>query len=523
MKTTNQSDNNAVPTINNDSKQLLLELLPEECWWGGRAADGRSMPYHLEEFSADLDQNHKSNQACPLLLSNKGRYIWSEEPFHFEFSQGKLSVQGVGQLFLGEGHETLKGAFQHAAHRFFPPAPDIPEPLLFTAPQYNLWIELLYEPTQAKVLQYAKSVLEHGMPPGVIMIDDNWHEPYGTWKFHSGRFPDPKQMVNELHEMGFKVMLWVCPFITADSLTFRELEPTGILLKDRSGNTAIRKWWNGYSAVLDCTNPAAVEWIQAQLDKLQREYGIDGFKLDAGDVDFYECDDLSYVPTSRSGHCEAWAKVGLKYSLNEYRACWKLAGQPIAQRLKDKAHEWEGNGLDALIPDGLAQGLLGYAYICPDMIGGGEYGSFTTAKFDAELFVRSAQCSALFPMMQFSAAPWRLLDETNLQYCIEAAKLHAAFGEEILQLAMHASRSGEPIVRHMAYEFAEAGMEHVKDQFMLGDSLLVAPVIVKGMRERNVVFPAGTWIGDDGSVVVGPTTKQIEVPLSRLPYFRKSE
>src|SRR5690606_27323687 len=127
----------------------------------------------------------------------------------------------------------------------------------------------------------------------------------------------------------FKVMLWVCPFVTADSLTFRQLEPTGILLKDRNGHTAIRKWWNGYSAVLDCTNPAAVKWIHDQLDRLQQSYGIDGFKLDAGDPEFYEPDDLSYRQTSRSGHCEAWAQVGLKYSLNEYRSCWKLAGQPL--------------------------------------------------------------------------------------------------------------------------------------------------------------------------------------------------
>ena len=444
----------------------------------------------------------------------------SEEPFVFQFEEGALAVAGTEELITGEGHGSLKGAFQYASRTFFPPASGIPEELLFTAPQYNLWIELLYEPTQEKVLQYAKDVLAQGMPPGVIMIDDNWHGPYGTWTFHSGKFPDPGRMVQELHNMGFKVMLWVCPFVSPDSLTFRELEPSGILLKDREGQTAIRKWWNGHSAVLDCTNPEAVKWIQDRLDALQREYGIDGFKLDAGDVEFYEADDRSYSITTPSGQCEAWAKVGLSYKLNEYRACWKLAGQPLAQRLKDKSHEWEGNGLDSLIPDGLAQGLLGYAYTCPDMIGGGEYMSFTSSKLDQELFVRSAQCSALFPMMQFSAAPWRLLDEEHLRYCVEAAQLHDQFGSEILALAEHAAKTGEPIMRHMAYEFPDAGMENIQDQFMLGSSILVAPAVLKGMRSREVVFPEGTWRGDDGSMVEGPTTIQIDVPLSRLPYYR---
>lgn len=504
--------------------EVVFDLLPDEYWWGGRAADGRSMPFGTSLFRVDLGGSLNGNQACPLLVSNKGRYVWSEEPFEFRFDRQGLTVRALpDRIFSGDGHETLRGAHGHASRTFFPPVPSIPEELLFTAPQYNLWIELLYEPTQDKVLGYARDVLTNGMPPGVIMIDDNWHEPYGTWKFHSGRFPDPKHMVDELHSMGFKVMLWACPFVSPDSLAFRQLEQTGILLKDRDGRTAIRKWWNGFSAVLDCTNPAAVEWIHEQLDTLQSEYGIDGFKLDAGDPEFYENDDLSFAAgTTRSGHCEAWARVGLKYPLNEYRACWKLAGQPLVQRLKDKSHEWEGNGLDALIPDGLAQGLLGYAYICPDMIGGGEYMSFTSAQLDSELFVRYAQCSALFPMMQFSAAPWRVLDDEHLRYCVEAARLHARFGQEILALAQQSALTGEPIMRHMAYEFPEEGMETVLDEFMLGGSLLVAPAVVKGMRERLVSFPAGTWIGDDGSRVEGPATEQVEVPLGRLPWYRKS-
>ncbi|WP_276356215.1 glycoside hydrolase family 31 protein [Cohnella caldifontis] len=504
------------------TRELMIQLLPGEYWWGGRAADGKHMPYGASLFSVDLAESNNANQASPLLISSKGRYVWSEEPFSFRFDRQSLSVSGTeGEPIVGEGHETLRGAYLHVSRTFFPPVPSLPEELLFTAPQYNLWIELLYEPTQEKALQYARSVLAQGMPPGVIMIDDNWHEPYGTWTFHSGRFPDPKRMVDELHAMGFQVMLWVCPFVSADSQTFRKLEPEGILLKDRDGNTAIRKWWNGYSAVLDGTNPAAVQWMHGQLDALQSEYGIDGFKLDAGDFDFYEPDDRSFVPTTRNGHCEAWARVGLKYPLNEYRACWKLAGQPLVQRLKDKRHEWGGDGLGALIPDGLAQGLLGYAYTCPDMIGGGEYSSFMAERLDPELFVRSAQCSALFPMMQFSAAPWRILDEEHLRYCVEAAKLHRRFGAEILELAKHAAVTGEPILRHMAYEFPDEGMETVKDQFMLGSTLLVAPVVVKGARARKVAFPAGTWVGDDGSVVAGPASVAIEVPLSRLPYYRK--
>lgn len=147
--------------------------------------------------------------------------------------------------------------------------------------------------------------------------------------------------------------------------------------------------------------------------------------------------------------------------------------------------------------------------------------SITSSELDPELFVRYAQCSALFPMMQFSAAPWRLLDEEHLGYCVEAAKLHARFGEEILQLAEASSHFGEPMLRHMAYQYPDDGFETATDQFMLGSSVLVAPVVTKGARSRRVAFPAGTWLGDDGSVVEGPANLSIDVPLGRLPWYRK--
>ncbi|WP_127583326.1 glycoside hydrolase family 31 protein [Paenibacillus koleovorans] len=509
-----------------EQREISIKLLADEHWWGGRVSDGLHMPYAAEHgFQASLGGDLLANQACPLLLSNQGRYVWSEEPFDFSIQDRVLHVKNDSgaEIYCSDRHADLRGAYLAASKNHFPSSGEMPERLLFTAPQYNLWIELLYSPTQEKVLQYARDVLEHGMPAGVIMIDDNWHEPYGTWEFHSGRFPDPRGMVDELHRMGFKVMLWVCPFVSPDSLTFRQLEPTGLLLKDHSGQTAIRKWWNGYSAVLDCTHPGAVDWIHRKLRELQVRYGIDGFKFDAGDPNFYEESDRSAVPNHPNGHCEAWAKVGLPYALNEFRACWKLAGTPLVQRLKDKKHSWEGDGLGALIPDALAQGLLGYSFVCPDMIGGGEYIQFTSVanNLDAELFVRYAQCSALFPMMQFSAAPWRVLDREHLGYCVEAANLHAKLGPEIVEIAEHSARTGEPMVRHLAYEFSGQGYESISDQFLLGSRLMAAPILNKGQRSRIVFIPPGEWSGDDGAIIAGPAIIEIEVPLSRLPWYRR--
>jgi len=512
-----------------ERKSLELELLPGEYWWGGIVPDGVKMPFGGGmEAERDMHASLLGNQGSPLLLSSKGRAVWSEGTFGFRITPDKLIVEKAeNELHFDDSKSNLAEAFRHAASLYFPADGRCPEALFFTAPQYNTWIEMTYEPTQDKTIAYAESVLANGMPPGVIMIDDNWMQDYGNWTFHSERFPDPRAMTDKLHELGFKVMLWTCPFVSPDSASFRYLEKRGCLLRDETGATAIRRWWNGFSAVLDCTNPDAVEWYNGQLHTLMDRYGIDGFKFDAGDPEFYRLSDKSAEPRHPNGHCEAWAKIGLDYPFNEFRACWKSAGKPLVQRLSDKSHSWGNDGLASLIPNGLAQGLLGYAFTCPDMIGGGQVGDvlnedFTVRKhveLDQELFVRYAQCSALFPMMQFSAAPWRVLDKEHLELNVEAARLHAEYGEEIMALARHAAETGEPIIRHMAYVFPEGGYEHVRDQFMLGGRTLVAPVLTKGAASRSIALPPGIWRGDDGNIVEGPCVFETATPLSRLPRY----
>lgn len=503
---------------------MKIELFPNEYWWGGATADGIHMPYRDKEFKQELNPNKTFNQAVPFLLSNKGRYIWSDDPFDFRVSDGFLYLENCrGDIIKEEGLHNLRGAYQEAQGRHFPPSGELPEELLFTSPQYNTWIELMYDQGEDKILKYAQDIVDNGFPQGVLMIDDNWQEDYGVWDFHPGRFQNPKAMIEKIHDLGFKVMMWVCPFVSPDSATFRKLKKKGFLIKDSLGRTAIRGWWNGYSAVLDFTNGDARKYFSEQLRFLMDEYGVDGFKFDGGDPKFYREEDLSYITAHPNVHCEKYASLGLDFRLNEYRACWKLGGQPLVQRLADKAHSWGNGGLAPLIPNGLAQGLMGYSFICPDMIGGGEYQNFLASSdnLDEELFVRYAQCSALFPMMQFSAAPWRVLSEEYNGYCLEAALLHKKMGIEILEIAKESAITGEPIMRHMAYNFPDAGYEHIKDQFMLREDILVAPVLEKGATNRQVTFPKGSWQDEDGIIIQGPVVQEVNAPINRLPWFRK--
>jgi alpha-glucosidase len=197
-----------------------------------------------------------------------------------------------------------------------------------------------------------------------------------------------------------------------------------------------------------------------------------------------------------------------------------MGGQPLVQRLRDKSHSWDD--VRVLIPDMINLGLIGHQFGCPDLIGGGEWTSFQDSSvLDEELIVRSAQVSTLMPMMQFSVAPWRVLSKENLAICRDMANLHYEMGHDIFELAKECASSGEPMVRNFEYEYPGKGYENIKDQFFLGEKIMVAPVVFKDKRSRSVVFPEGIWQGDDGSIVTGPLTLQIDVPLNRLPWYRK--
>ena len=134
-----------------------------------------------------------------------------------------------------------------------------------------------------------------------------------------------------------------------------------------------------------------------------------------------------------------------------------------------------------------------------------------------------AQCSALFPMIQYSWAPWRMLDEKHRELCLEAAKLHKRFSDCIVKLVQESAVTGEPIVRHMEYEFPHCGYENIKDQFMLGTDVLVAPVMEKGAEQRSVVLPQGQWIYCDGKEYEGDGTVVVSAPVERLPYFTRKD
>lgn len=463
---------------------MQIDFLSGEAWWGGAVYEGVRQPYTKDSCCIlQLENNPSPNQCMPVLLSNKGRWLWRAEGFTATIEKGHLICPDTVELHIAP-QPTLRGAYLDAMRRCFP-LKGAPDRRLFSAPVYNSWIELTFNQTQAGVLKYAKGVVENDFEPGVLMIDDGWSPYYGRWRFDKEKFPDPASMINQLHSMGFTVMLWICPFVTPDTQEYRELEALDLLVKNSTGDPHIVRWWNGWSAALDLTLEKSRTWLYNQLHKLE-ELGIDGFKLDAGDPIYY--------PSKGDEQCAAWSRFGAQWPLNEFRAGWHAGGLPLMQRLCDKHPSWGSNGLAALVPCALTASLTGHPFVCPDMIGGGEYQSFWAQEaIDEELFLRWTEAACLMPVMQFSAAPWRVLSRNALAGVHSALALRNSLKAYLLQVLEECIASGEPMMRPLEYEFPGAGYECVNDQFMLGNRLLVALQTSKQSGPRTVCLPSGRW------------------------------
>lgn len=396
-----------------------------------------------------------------------------------------------------------------------------PPEAAFRLPTWTTWARYKTAVSQSTVLRFAQEIREHDFPYGVLEIDDRWQVHYGDLSFDPQRFPAPRQMIDALHAQGFKVTAWVIPFLSPESQAFQEGARRGWLVREPGGGPYLVRWWQGMGGLLDVTNPAALEWFFGRLRALQDETGLDGYKFDAGEGLFLPIDGLTQRPIHRNDYSHYYVEaVAAHYSLTEVRCGWFNQAAPIFFRQWDKSSTWGlDNGLRSVLTGILSLGMAGYPFVLPDMIGGNEY----EEKANAELLIRWTQLNALLPAMQFGLAPWDYGAECS-ELCRKAAQLHLAYAGRILAAAAEATVSGRPVICPLFWAAPTDEQALVcDDEFLLGDDILVAPVLQEGQRARDIYLPAGNWrCVHTGEYYQGPLSlRNFPAPLDVLPVFRR--
>jgi myogenesis-regulating glycosidase len=502
---------------------------PGEHWFGADVLASSTWPLNSGEVERDPFLS-TDNQTSPIWLSSRGVAVYTtgRELLGFHFNRrgpGSFGLHAIGSnrlAFRLALRGDIREAFLAAVRALGLPR-SVPPYEQFAKPSFCTWINFLKDVSQVGIEAYLGDLEAAGFSCGVFTIDDKWTRAYGDLGFDPAKFPDPRALIEGIHSRGMLASLWVTPFVDEDSERYPEALARGYLVSSEIGEPYRAAWWNGSSALIDLSLPEARDWFLAGLKRLLEDCGADGYKLDAGDAAFLGPGHRFARPMNPIEYTDAFAALGAEFPVNELRVAWLSQSLGLVQRLRDKAPSWSRrDGLGSLIPHGLTLGLLGYPFICADMIGGGWDEGFKEGRpIDEELFLRWTEASALLPIMQFSYAPWRLSAEARA-ICLRYAKLHESFAPYIFERAKLAAETGMPIAAPLfLYYPSDPETFEIADQYMLGDRYLVAPVLESGARERAVYLPEGSWhrLGDSLLVEGGRWLPAEPAALDELPVF----
>ncbi len=505
-------------------KVLKIKIKKGELWFGGFTDFAEYMPFD-EKSEAEIDVTYTKghyNQINPLLISSLGRYVYAENYFKLNIGGGIISVESPGEIDFGE-KSGVREAYSYIKDKYYEFDGRMPDVRLFTMPQYCTWMALGENQTDERVIDFARSIVDAGLPAGELIIDDSWTDYVGQFDFSVKKFPDAKATVEKLKKAGFFVSLWITPYVSVDTPVYRELSEKDLLIK-QEGKPYIAHWWKESSACIDFTNPAAKTWVADKIERLKTLYGIEGVKMDGGDTRFYEdgLETFSEEGRTANGLSEAYGRFAANYPISEIRATCKCGGLPIIQRIADRFHNWseKDNGFDGIIKRSLLMSLSGYPYCCPDMIGGGQYEDVEKGIAESEeLNVRYMQAATFMPCIQFSKPLWKYSEKTAF-VVKKMLAIRGKYASYIARLAENAAERGEPIMRPMMFYTDKCG--DISGQYMLGDKILVAPVMEQGADEKEVYLPQGEWRYEPtGEVFAGEQRIKIPTKLEDLPYFIK--
>ena len=512
-------------------------IAPDKTYWYGQG-QLQYQVFPLDDHISEMKPFLATNIQVPLWLTKSGGGILVDnyQLFETRFDRG-ITIRGLDfksfsyRIIVGNN---IQDARKISLKRIGLPK-RIPDERVLVKPIFTTWVEFKKEVNQEKVMDFASNIRKRNFPCSVIQIDDKWEENYGDFTFDPSKFPDPKRMVDAIHEMGCLATLWVYPFINYESENYDYAKNKNYLVMNPDGDKPAEiKWWDGKGGLLDLSNPEAKRWFNEKLEALKRNYGFDGFKFDAGDGRFF--------PISRSDggiarpvkigktqggltpnrYTDEWLKFTYEnqYDLAEARVGYLAQRFGVIAREGDKESTWGlDNGLHAAITQALTLSLTGYPYIMPDMIGGNQY----RYKCDKDLFIRWVEAVAFMPIVEYSITPWTY-DEETTEIAKRYSLLHSSLGSYYVSLAVNAKERGDPIVCPLVLRFPEDDYcACINDEYLIGN-LLVAPVIEKKRSEREVYLPRGVWLDFwIGEKIEGPKTVTVEAPLKRLPLYIETQ
>ena len=491
-----------------------IKPIKGEKWWGLVVdTDKVALPFSAP-FTLNTADCSPATYHADIMLSSRGRYVWSSTPLMVTFDGAKFVVSSVSpkgtpadtKPTVEKAGRSLREAYLMCCHKNFPPKAIAADEMLFSAPIYELGgpESILY--TQQDVADFAEMLQRRNAPKGTILLPQGWRSATGTFTFDAEAYPTPEALIKDLHSKGWKVMLTVTPYVPAAGRGYRRSLKEGRLMTDKRGTPIVFESRLGYTACRSLTDEVVHE-LNTSLKALQTDLGVDGFYFDCLDaLPLYKHDSHGL-----EHFLAAWHSVseGLNVAIYSTPTHTQL-GSVVSSVSPMRTYTWEALG--KTLETAIDAAVLGYTRTC---IAADLNFAPSKGKADEALILRTAQASSLLPVAIVPYAVWNLSDTAAVDKMLA---LRNELGPYILSLAKESVTTAEPIIRHLEYQFPRTGFTNCKDEYMIGNRYLVAPVITNG-ESRMVRLPKGKWKDSTGRKIKGPRVLDVTVGSGDIAIF----
>lgn len=405
-----------------------------------------------------------------------------------------------------------------------------------------------------------------GLPTPKAVITEGWG--YGSVLVAQDARDRLQEAIDYLHGKGIKLMLYMRVASTIPSGT-----PTEYLVRANVNGTVTNlipniggtanpdvsyKGTFGTARYIDITNPAAMDWYCDTFYGEMIRMGIDGVKIDfcetMPDTGTVYSDNTQEYRVSYDWYDGTLIEKGTEH--HAYPTMFISQFYKAANAIKDAANGGDSDGFMVLSRGGgigsqrnpymwagdqarqfdklsdqlmsvINSGISGVPFMTYDMAGYRysvmPYANPESLAYESEMFARAVEFTAFTSSIQTHGTvrnAFELSEEAQWIYK-NYVDLHTALAPYITRLSAEACRTGMPVARHMVLQYQnDSNVYNINDEFMLGDGLLVAPILTEGTTSRTVYLPAGTWVNLlTGETVTGGKTITVNAALSQIPVF----
>lgn len=377
------------------------------------------------------------------------------------------------------------------------------KPALPPAWSFGLWLTTSFTTNydEATTSSFIDGMADRDIPLHVFHFDCYWMEAYEWCNFtwDPKTFPDPEGMLKRYHDKGLKICVWINPYIGQKSPLFAEGMKYGYLVKKENGDVWQTDLWQAGMGLVDFTNPAAVAWYQGKLKTLL-DMGVDCFKTDFGeripvkDIAYFDGSD----PVKMHNYYPYLYNEAVFELLEQERGIGEavlFARSATVGGQKFPAH-WGGDcsanypSMAETLRSGLSLACAGFGFWSHDISG-------FESTAPADVYKRWCQFGLMSSHSRLHGSssyrvPW-LFDDEACDVLRKFVKLKCALMPYLYRQAAISHQDGIPMMRPMFVEFPkDRACEPLDKQYMLGDSLLVAPVF-KECGEVEYYLPEGRW------------------------------